>query len=75
MTFLRRPSSFMFCNLMFFLVKSLKLINTFMGGCIVTLCCIHFESMRDIFSMYPMLLFTILSIGYKFLIIMIFFFL
>jgi hypothetical protein len=36
MTFLGRPFSFMFCNFMFFFMKSLKLINTFMGGCIVT---------------------------------------
>jgi hypothetical protein len=36
MTFLRKPSSFMFCNFMFFSMKSLKLTKTFMGECIVT---------------------------------------
>jgi hypothetical protein len=61
MPFLGRLSSFMFCNFMFFSMKSLKLIKTFMGGCIVTFLCIHSKSTRDIFSMYPMLPFTIPS--------------
>jgi len=70
MTFLGRPSSFMYCNFMFFSMKSLKLIKTFMGGCIVTSFYIHSESMKDIFSMYLMFLFTIQSLGYKILVIM-----
>ncbi len=49
MTFLRRPSSFMFCNFMFFLMKSLNLTKTFMGGCIVTFFYIHFEYVKDIY--------------------------
>ncbi len=72
MTFLGRPSSFTFCSFMFFSMKSLKLTKTFMGGYIVTSLCIHFEFVKDIFSMYPMLSFTISNLGYKFSIIMIF---
>ncbi len=72
MTFLGRPSSSMFCNFMFFSMKSLKLTKTFMGGCIVMSFYIHSEFARDIFFMYPMLPFTILNLGYKFSIIMIF---
>ncbi len=72
MTFLGRPFSSMFCNFMFFSMKSLKLIKTFMGGCIVMSFYIHSKSARDIFFMYPMLPFTILNLGYKFSIIMIF---
>ncbi len=67
MTFLRRPFSFMF-----FSMKSLKLTKTFMGGCIVTSSCVHSKYVKDTFSMYPMLLFTISNLGYKFSIIMIF---
>ncbi len=70
--FYKRPSSFMFCNFMFFSMKSLKLTKTFMGGCTVTSFCIYFEFVRDIFSMYPLLSFTCPSLGYKFLVIMIF---
>jgi hypothetical protein len=72
MTFLKRPSSFMFCNFMFFSMKSLKLTKTFMGGCIVMFFYIHLKFVKDIFSMYLMLLFTILSLKYNFFIIMIF---
>jgi hypothetical protein len=57
---------------MFFSMESLKLTKIFMGGCIVTSFCIHFEIVRDIFSMYPMLLFTCPILGYNFSIIMIF---
>ncbi len=64
-----------FFNFMFFFMKSLKLTKTFMGGCIVTSFCIHSKSMRDIFSMYLMLLFTILTSGYDFFVIMTFIFL
>jgi hypothetical protein len=49
MTFLGRPYSFMFCKFMFFSIKSLKLIKTFMGGCIVTFFCIHFKNMWRIY--------------------------
>jgi hypothetical protein len=69
MTFLGRPFSFMFYNFIFFFIKSLKLINTFMGGCIVTSFYVHLESIKDTFSTYPMLMFTIFSVGYKFLVI------
>ncbi len=62
MTFLGRPSSFMFCNFMFFSMKSLKLTKTFMGGCIVTSFYIRSKFVKDIFSMYPMLPFTILNL-------------
>ncbi len=63
MTFLGRPSSFMFCNFMFFSMKSLKLAKTFTGGCIVTSFCIHSESMKDIYFMYLVLSFTIPSLN------------
>ncbi len=69
MTFLRRPFSFMFCNFMFFLMKSLNFINTFMGGCIVTFFYIHLESIKDTFSMYSMLMFTIIGFGCNFIVI------
>jgi hypothetical protein len=72
MTFLGRPSNCMFCNFMFFSMKSLKLSKTFMGGCIIMSFYIHFKYVRDIFSMYRVLLFTIPSLGYKYSIIMIF---
>ncbi len=72
MTFLRRPSSFMFCNFMFFSMKLLKLTKTFMGGCIVMSLCIHFEFVKDKFSTYLMLPFTIMNLEYIFSIIMIF---
>ncbi len=72
MTFLGRPSSCMFCNFMFFAMKSLKLTKTSMGECIVMFLCIHLEFARDIFSMYLMLSFTIPSLGYNFFAIMIF---
>ncbi len=75
MTFLGRLSSFMFCNFMFFLMKSLKLTKTFMGGYIVMSFCIHSKYVKDIFSMYPTFPFTIPNLGYKFSIIMIFIFL
>jgi len=64
--------SFMFYNFMFFSMKSLKLIKTFMGRCIIMSFCIHLKSTKDIFLMYPMLPFTIFSLKYKFSIIMIF---
>jgi hypothetical protein len=45
MTFLRRLSSFMFCNFMFFSMKSLKLTKIFIVGCIVTSFYIHSKHM------------------------------
>jgi hypothetical protein len=68
MTFLKRLFSIIFCNSM----KSLKLIKTFMGGCIVMFFYIHLKFVKDIFSMYLMLSFTIPSLRYNFFIIMIF---
>jgi hypothetical protein len=64
-----RPSSFMFCKFMLFSMESLKLTKTFMGGFTITSLCIHFKFVKDVCSMYPMLLFTCPSLGYIFLII------
>jgi len=45
MTFWRKHFNFMFCNFMFFSMKSLKLIKTFIVGCIVRFLCIHSKHM------------------------------
>jgi hypothetical protein len=45
MTFIGKPFNFMFCNFMFFLMKSLKLIKKIYRGHIVTSFCIHSKDM------------------------------
>jgi len=52
MTFFESPSSVLYCKFTCFFVNSLKLIQTFIKGCMVTSSCIHLAYVKDIIFLF-----------------------